>query len=116
MTRRRVPWWIEFPLILIAYETYEWVRGRVKGTPADAARHAKQVIAVERFFGIFRESAIQRPFLGNHLFIQFWDIYYGTIHFIIPVVALIFLWRHFPDRYLRWRNTLIGTVLIALVG
>src|SRR5206468_534913 len=110
----RAPWWVEFPLILIAYEFYEWVRGRVKGSPADAARHAKQVVAVERFFGIFREQAIQHPFLANHLFIQFWDIYYGTIHFVMPLVALIFLWRHFPDRYRRWRNTLIAAVLISI--
>src|SRR4051812_28351925 len=115
MTRRRAPWWVEFPLILITYEVYEWVRGRVKGSPAAAASNAKQVVAIERFFGIFRESAIQHPFLANHAFIQFWDIYYGTVHFIVPVVTLIFLWRHFPDRYRRWRNTLVATVLIALV-
>ena len=114
MTRRRAPWWVEFPLILITYECSEWVRGRAKGSPADAAHHAKQVIAIERFFGFFREAAIQRPFLGNHAFIQFWDIYYGTVHFIVPVVALIWLWRRFPERYRRWRNALVGTVLISL--
>src|SRR5947208_3508505 len=116
MSRRRAPWWIEFPAVFIAYQTYEWVRGRVKGTPTDAARHAKQVIAIERFFGMFREAAVQRQFLSNHLFIQFWDIYYGTVHFVVPVVALIWLWRRFPERYRRWRNAMVGMVLVSLIS
>ena len=37
----------------------------------------------------------------------FWNIYYGTIHFVIPVVALVWLYRKAPVRYVRWRNTIV---------
>ena len=38
---------------------------------------------------------------------SFWNIYYGTIHFVMPVVALVWLYRKAPVRYVRWRNTLV---------
>ena len=47
---------------------------------------------------------------------SFWNIYYGTIHFVIPVVALVLLYRKMPARYLRWRNTLAFMLAFALLG
>ncbi|MDQ1397683.1 MAG: hypothetical protein QOG64_2942 [Acidimicrobiaceae bacterium] len=115
--KRRRPWWIEFPGLLAAYYLYEYgFRIFVAGSTPAAARNARRVIAMERAIGLYHEADIQKAFLGHHLFIEFWDIYYGTIHFVMPVVGLIWLWRRFPDRYLRWRNTLAATILFALIG
>ena len=44
----------------------------------------------------------------------FWNIWYGTIHFVMPVVALVWLYRKAPARYVRWRNTLVLMLGISL--
>ncbi len=46
----------------------------------------------------------------------FWNIYYGTIHFVMPVVALVWLYRKAPARYVRWRNTLVFMLGISIVA
>ena len=56
--------------------------------------------------GLYQERRIQQWFLGADWFISFWNIYYGTIHFVAPVAALVWLYRKAPVRYVRWRNTL----------
>src|SRR5262249_36053052 len=48
--------------------------------------------------------------------IAFWNIYYGTIHFVLPVVALVLLYKKMPLRYVRWRNTLIAMWTIAVLA
>lgn len=117
MDRRRRPWWVEFPALLAAYYLYEYgFRILIAGTTATATRNARWVISIERAVWLFHEADIQKAFIGNHLFIEFWDLYYGTIHFVMPVVGLIWLWLRFPSRYYRWRNTLAATILFALVG
>ena len=45
----------------------------------------------------------------------FWNIYYGTIHFVMPVVALVWLYRKAPARYVRWRNTMVLMLAISIV-
>jgi hypothetical protein len=113
---RRLPWWAEALAILVLYESFEFVRGRVRGTPADAFRNAKQVVHVERLLGLYHELGVQRWFLPHKWAVQLWDIYYGTIHFAIPIFALVILYRRAPARYARWRNTLIFMGIVALAG
>jgi hypothetical protein len=86
------------------------------GTAADALRHAKQVVDVERYFGIYQEHRIQQAFLDWHPFMSFWNIYYGTIHFVMPVIALVAMYRKTPARYVRWRNALLFMLAFGLIG
>ena len=71
---------------------------------------------VQRFFGLYQEHRIQQAFLDWTPFISFWNIYYGTIHFVMPVIALVALYRKTPARYVRWRNTLLFMLAFGLVG
>ncbi len=66
--------------------------------------------------GIDWERAIQRTFLHLDWFIAFWNVFYGTVHFVVPVVALVWLYRKAPARYSRWRTTLVFMFAIALVS
>ena len=63
-------------------------------------------MAAEKWLGLYHEHSIQHPFLNADWFMSFWNIYYGTIHFVVPIVALVLLYRKLPARYVRWRNTL----------
>ena len=101
----------------VFYFTYEWLRSVVDGNAAGPAFvHAKQVIRAERALHIFIEHGAQRAALHSHGLIEASDIYYGTIHFVVPIVALVVLFRAFPDRYRVWRDTFGLLCVLALLG
>ena len=112
-------WWREVLYIAVFYGVYSVIRntqGSAAVSEAHALRNALRIIDWERALGIYQEEAIQQAFLGWRLFIEFWNVFYGTFHFIVTVFALVLLFRRFPERYRRWRNTLAAATAVALVG
>jgi membrane-associated phospholipid phosphatase len=107
---------LEIAGVFVLYSIYDRLRDEVAGSATVALRNARQVVQAERFFGLYHELRLQAAFLDWHAFISFWNVYYGTVHFVLPVVALIVLYRKAPARYLRWRNTLLFMLGFALVG
>ena len=97
------------------YLVYDWLRDKTTGTSAAAYRHALQIVDAEQFLGLYHEHSIQQAFLHVDWFMSFWNIYYGTIHFVMPVVALVWLYRKAPVRYVRWRNTMVLMLAISIV-
>ncbi len=97
------------------YLVYERLRGQATGTPSVALFHARQVVAVERFFGIYFERQVQQLFVHVGWLMTALSLWYGVVYFVVPVVALVVLYRHAPARYLRWRNTLLVMFALALV-
>jgi hypothetical protein len=114
--RIRGGWALETLAMIALYFLYDWGRDQVEGSGATAIRNARSVVRWERLIGLYQEHRIQRWFLGTDWFISFWNIYYGTIHFVVPVAALIWLYRRAPIRYVRWRNTLLVMLAIGLLG
>jgi hypothetical protein len=98
------------------YQLYELVRAKVAGSTAGAYHHALQVMSLERALHIYWEHGAQHRLMSHVRVLQFWDMYYGTVHFLVPAVVLILLYRWWPEHYRRWRNILGFTVGIALVG
>ncbi|HZQ29134.1 MAG TPA: phosphatase PAP2 family protein [Acidimicrobiales bacterium] len=115
----RLRWWRELVYIAGFYAVYTAVRNTQGSATVSAERafhNARRVIRVERVFGIYHEHQIQHVFLGHRLFLQFWDVFYGTAHFVVTAGALIFMFRAMKGRYPLWRNTLACTTALALVG
>jgi hypothetical protein len=114
---RRIPhgWILELLAGAGIYLVYDWLRDKTTGTTATAYRHALQIVDAEKFLGLYHEYSIQHPFLHVDWFMAFWNIYYGTIHFVMPVVALVWLYRKAPVRYVRWRNTLVLMLAVSIV-
>jgi hypothetical protein len=118
LTQSRLRWWREVLYVLAFYGVYTLIRNKgIAGDAVDVAfRHAKQVVRIERGLGTFHEETIQEWFLSQRWFISFWDVYYGTAHFIVTVFALVWLFRRDPARYPLWRNTLACATALALIG
>jgi hypothetical protein len=113
---RRLRWWKEV-LAVVAFDlVYEWTSSKAAGAHAVAGSHAGQIVHAERSLGIFREHAIQQWFLPHRLLIEASDLFYSTVHFVLPVVTLIWLFRQFPERYVRWRNALAWMTGLGLIG
>ena len=114
----RLFWWRELLTIGIFYGVYTAVRnlGIASDSTTAALRHAKEVIRFERALGLFQEHRVQHAFIHWRWFIQFWDVFYGSAHFIVTIIAIVLMFRRAPHRYPVWRNTLAVTVFLALLG
>ena len=112
-------------MLIIAsfYAVYSVVRNqfgsnRLAGgdEPLHAFNNALQVIRFERFVHLFHEPWLQRQFLPYRTFVQFWNVYYGTGHFIVTIATFVIIFRYLPERFARWRNALAFTTALALIG
>ena len=101
------------------YGVYSFIRntqGSATVSAAHAFANAREIIRLEEAAGLYFEEGLQDAFLDSRWFIQFWNLFYGTFHFVVTIVALVLLFRRFPARYPRWRNTLAATTGLALIG
>jgi hypothetical protein len=125
LAARQLRWWRELLYIGAFYLVYSFVRNLFgsQGTgidvdPTVAYEHALQIIDIQRAMGLYFEADLQQWYLGLPAMglIRFWNIFYGTAHFIVTAGALAWLFRTDKLRYPRWRNTLALTTLVAIVG
>ena len=121
----RLRWWRELLYVAVFYAIYSWVRNLFgsQGTGEDidasvAFEHARQIIDLERTLGLYFEASLQRWYLDLPAMglIRVWNIFYGTAHFVVTAGALLWLYRTDKARYPRWRNTLLITTAVAIVG
>ena len=112
----RLRWWREALYVLVLYFVYSTVRNQFgsAGGPAGhsngiAYEHALQIIRIEDAMGLYFEQDLQAWYLDLPAdgWIGFWNVFYGTAHFVVTAAALIWLYRAAKDRYPVWRNTLM---------
>ncbi|MGY6501602.1 MAG: phosphatase PAP2 family protein [Acidimicrobiales bacterium] len=115
----RLRWWREVIYIVAFYVIYTWIRNQFGSASVDSQRayeNAKIIISIEEAMRLYHEATIQAWFLGNTLFIQFWNVFYGTFHFGVTVGVLVWLFVRHRGHYAIWRNTLAFTTGLALIG
>jgi hypothetical protein len=113
-------WWRELLYAGAFYLVYTGTRNLFgsagHGSETHAFHNAERVINAERWLGVFHEQTVQSWFLAWPSFLRLWNIYYGTLHFVITIAVLIMLFRRWPTAYRLWRNTLAFTTALALIG
>lgn len=117
VTARRL--WFEIFLIVSTYWAYSNVRNKFGSqavAPEVAAKNADRVIDLEKALGLYFEADVQQFFESQVTFLQFWNIFYGALHFGMAYIVVVFLFLRFPEKYRFWRRTLGITTLIGLVG
>ncbi|MFM7755478.1 MAG: phosphatase PAP2 family protein, partial [Actinomycetota bacterium] len=55
-------------------------------------------------------------FLPYRSFIQFWNTFYGTAHFVVTLVVFWVLFVKRKNVFPQWRNTLAITTALGIVG
>lgn len=111
--------WREVVYIAVFYGLYSLIRnqfGSATVSAETAYRNALTIIDLERALGIFNEATIQGWFLDHSLFLRGVNIYYGSLHFVVPIGVLVFLALRHPAAYPLWRTTLLAGTGIALAG
>ncbi|MGI9621677.1 MAG: phosphatase PAP2 family protein [Acidimicrobiales bacterium] len=119
-TRSRHLFWLrELAVILAFYLVYTWVRNKFGSAavgPDVAFNNAELMLDIEAAIGLDVEDEIQSWFLDYGWFLRFWNIFYGTFHFLVTAFALIYLYRTDRAAYPRWRTIGLTTTGIALIG
>lgn len=108
-------WRRELLLVTVVYLVYRTARIAVTGTHASALRHARQLVRTEKHLGLWWEPRFHRALTSRPVLLHAADLYYGTIHFVVPAVGLALLFRVFPDRYRLWRNVFGWMLALAVI-
>jgi len=116
-------WWKEALIVAAFYGVYSWTRNlfgsnkiAADGVPEQAFTNAERVIGWELDLNLFHEQTIQSWFLPYHWFIQFWNTYYGTAHFIVTLGVFVLLFLRRADVFPQWRNSLAAMTALAIIG
>jgi PAP2 superfamily len=83
--------------------------------PGGALGRARWIWRFERAIHLPSETAIQRFFLPHPLIIQFFNLYYDTLHFPVLIACMVWLFVWHRDQYGRWRSTLVAFTGICLL-
>lgn len=113
---RRPRLWFEIVLIALSYWVYSLVRNAVPEQEAAAVRHAGQVVRLEHQLGLTFEHAVNHAANKVTWLVVGMNYYYATLHFIVTVGVLVWLYRRHPGRYGPARLVLFVTTGFALVG
>lgn len=107
---------LELLLIRVVYSAYSHVRLAATAGRATAEEHAHQVHSVERSLHIDIEHWVNHTVVSITWLRDFFDFYYTTFHFIVPLAILAVLYVRRPADY-RWVRSSIGfATLLALIG
>ncbi|MFF0135039.1 bifunctional glycosyltransferase 87/phosphatase PAP2 family protein [Streptomyces sp. NPDC005227] len=112
---------LELLLIRVGYSAYQQVRlaatgGTNAGGRATAEHHGDQILAIERFLRVDIEHWVNHAVFTIGFLRDFFDFYYESFHFFVPLAVLGVLYVRRPADY-RWARSALGfATVLALVG
>jgi hypothetical protein len=113
---RRPRLWVEILLVGASYWTYSLIRNAVPEQRAQALRDADWVWRLEHTFGIAVEETVNHAANSVTWLIIGMNYYYATLHFVMTLGVLVWLYRWHPGRYAAARLVLFVTTGVALAG
>ncbi|MFF9347532.1 phosphatase PAP2 family protein [Streptomyces sp. NPDC014734] len=109
---------VRFEILLIAasYWVYSLVRNAVPEQRIQALRNTDWIWSVERHLGIAVEQGVNHAVNSVTWLIVSMNYYYATLHFVVTVCVLVWLFHRHPGRYAAARLALFATTAVALLG
>jgi len=102
--------------VLGFYFVYSLVRNANEGGTRVALDHARDVMRWQELLGINVEQTLQEWALHFRPLIILLNYVYGSLHFVVTIGVIVYLFVRHSDHYPRWRNALAVTTVLALVG
>jgi hypothetical protein len=115
-TPRHPRLWFEILLIAVSYWTYSLIRNAVPEQKAAALRNADWIWKAEQQLGIAVEQSVNHAVNAVTWLVVGMNYYYATLHFVVTLGVLVWLYRSHPGRYAATRMVLFATTGVALVG
>ncbi|MDX3232607.1 phosphatase PAP2 family protein [Streptomyces sp. ME19-01-6] len=115
-TPRRPRLWFEILLVAVSYWTYSLIRNAVPEQRHEALRNAGWIWDWEHQLGMAFESGVNHAIDSVGWLIVGMNYYYATLHFIVTLGVLVWLYHWHPGRYAATRLVLFATTGVALLG
>jgi hypothetical protein len=113
---RRPVWWQELAIIAIGYWLYSLGRNAIPQQASIALRHGRSVQHLQDRLHLNFELSFNHFVANTEWLAQIMDYYYATLHFIITIGVLLWLFRRRPHVYRGARTVLFTTTLLGLLG
>jgi len=113
---REPRWWQEVAIIGFCYWLYSEVRNLVPEQQSIALRHGRSVQHLQDALHLNFERSLNSFVAAHEPIAQVMDYYYATLHFIVTIGCLVWLYRAHPRIYRGARTVLFATSLLALAG
>ncbi|MEE1928605.1 phosphatase PAP2 family protein [Streptomyces sp. TRM 70351] len=95
---------------------YSLVRNAVPEHESTAMRHAHWIWDLEKSMGLAFEHAVNHAVNSVTWLVVSMNYYYATLHFVVTIGVLVWLYRFQPGRYAAARTALFATTGVALLG
>jgi hypothetical protein len=108
--------WLEIALIALGYYLYTLTRLAAPAHETAAQQRGHDILDVEHYLGLNFENTVNHWVYSMRWLAFSMNVYYATLHFIVPIAVLVWVYFKFPDRYRAVRTVMIAMTLIALFG
>jgi PAP2 superfamily len=98
----------ESGLILGLFALWQLAGSLAGVSPDGALGRSRWIWHFERVVYLPSEKSMQQVIIHHPLVVQFFNLYYDSLHFPVLVATLIWLFVRHRDRYKRLRTTLVG--------
>lgn len=111
------PVWRELLLVVLFYTGYTLTRVvLVQDGTGPAFAHAEEILRLERDLGLDVELNLNHTLLAVPWLARTANIFYATMHFIVTLGVVVWLYRYRPQHY-RWlRASIMIATGVALIG
>jgi PAP2 superfamily len=106
---------LESGLVLGLFALWQYAGSFSVFGPGGAVGRARWIWNFERAAHLPSETWVQRLFLPHPLLVQFFNLYYDTLHFPVLIACMIWLFIRHRDSYGRWRTALVAVTGLCLV-
>ena len=108
--------WLEIGLIALGYYLYTLTRLAAPTHEGAAQQRGWDILHVEHYLGLNFERSFNHWAYSERWLAFSMNVYYATLHFIVPIAVLIWVYFKFPDRYRAVRTVMCTMTLVALFG
>jgi hypothetical protein len=113
---RRPIWWQELAIIAIGYWLYTMGRNAVPEQETIAFRHGNSVQHLQDVLHLNFELSVNHFVAAREWLAQGMDYYYATLHFIVTIGVMVWLFVKRPHVYRGARTVIFVTSLLGLLG
>lgn len=107
---------LELLLIRVGYSIYSHIRAAATAGRDLAEANGSRIHGIEKALGIDIEHAVNHAVVNTPWLEAFFDFYYTSFHFVVPMGILAVLYWRRPADY-RWARASLGlATVLALVG
>jgi hypothetical protein len=113
---RRPTWWQELAIIAVGYWLYSLGRNAIPEQASIAVRHGFSVQHLQDALHLNADMSINRFVAAHEWLAQGMDYYYASLHFLVTIGLMLWLFIKRPQVYRGARTVLVTTTLLALAG